>query len=255
MPRKIIVERVTRCVGALPGWPRLRILDLSCGDGDLLEALSRAGGRPEGTHFRPDDYIFADPARALQTATIHRDVDLTKPLPFPDATYDVLLATEVIEHLSSCISLFAEIGRILKPGGHFIFSTPNIHRLQSRLRFLLTGQHELRGARLGWETAPGDLYSTHHNPAYFPVLHTRLHHHGFHIQRLVFTECNPFAFLLAPLYPVIAFATALEARHAIRRSAAGGKDLCRRLLHPAMLCSDQLLVVAHKPAAGGDPRA
>jgi SAM-dependent methyltransferase len=246
VPAKPIIDATVETLRTLPGWPDLRALDLSCGDGQVLTALAQAGCTAEGTHFREDDYIIQNPSEALQTATIHKGVDLTHPLPFPDATYDVVLATEVIEHLPSVIHLCSEVSRILKPGGHFVFSTPNIHRLHSRLQFLLTGTHEMRSARLGWDTPASELYSTHHNPLYFPVMHTVLHHNHLQIDKLVFTSTKPWAYLLIPFYPLVWIATAIESRHSIKRSPDGGKDLLRWMQNPRMLLSDQLMVVATK---------
>ncbi|MFN2352422.1 MAG: class I SAM-dependent methyltransferase, partial [Kiritimatiellia bacterium] len=76
-------------------------MDLSCGDGAVLDVLSKDGCQVEGTHFRRDDYIYQQPRQILETSRIHEGVDLTQPLPFPASSYDVVLATEVIEHLPS----------------------------------------------------------------------------------------------------------------------------------------------------------
>jgi hypothetical protein len=78
------------------------------------------------------------------------------------------------------------------------------------------------------------------------VLHAVLHQRGMHVRHLAFTECHPAAFLLAATLPLVAPATALEARHAIKRSRAGGRDLLRWMLDWRMLFSDQLMVVAQK---------
>ena len=246
MPDASIISAVRRAVRALPGWPSLRVLDVSCGDGALIEALDEDGCRVEGSHYREDDYIFRNPRPILATALIHRGVDLTKPLPMASAAYDVAIATEVVEHLPSHVRLVAEMSRILKPGGRLVLSTPNTHRLLSRFQFAFTGQHELRSARLGWHVPAADLYATHFNPVYFPVLHTLLHQQGLHIERMLFTRCTAKAWLLLPLYPIVCAATALEARHALKRSRAGGRDLLRWMLHPRGLFSNELLIVAAK---------
>ncbi len=246
MPNKQIIRAVLKSVSLIPRYPALRILDLSCGDGALIEALDKSGCQVEGSHFRSDDYIFKLPSATLQKVKIHEGVDLTKPLPFADEEYDVVLATEVLEHLTSHALICSEVGRILKPDGHFMLSTPNIHRLRSRLQFMLTGQHELRSARLCWDTLPADLYSTHHNPVYFPSLHTILYQYGMRVERLQFTKCKPLTVLLVPLYPLICIATAIEVRHAIKRSQLGGIDLFRWLIDYRMLFSDNLFVSARK---------
>lgn len=246
MSSKHIINAVEKLVMSLPDRERLRILDISCGDGKLLEALARRGCRVEGTHFREDDYIYSNPSSVLRDATIHENIDISKPLPFDDSEYDVVLATEVFEHLPSHVLPCSEIARILKDGGYFIFSTPNIHRLTSRMRFMFTGRHEMRSARLGWNVPPGELYSTHYNPVYFPVFHTLLYHNGLRVERLGFSTFKPWAGLLAILYPVVGLATAVETRHAIKRSGAGGRDLLRWMLDPRMLFSDNLIVIAGK---------
>jgi SAM-dependent methyltransferase len=46
-------------------------------------------------------------------------------VPYPDATFDVVVSAYVLEHLGEPDRVFAEIRRVLKPGGHFVFLTPN----------------------------------------------------------------------------------------------------------------------------------
>jgi glycosyltransferase involved in cell wall biosynthesis/SAM-dependent methyltransferase len=47
-------------------------------------------------------------------------------LPFPDASFDLCCAHSVIEHLPDPGATFAEIARVLRPGGHLVFKTPNL---------------------------------------------------------------------------------------------------------------------------------
>jgi ubiquinone/menaquinone biosynthesis C-methylase UbiE len=47
-------------------------------------------------------------------------------LPFADATFDVVSANMVLEHLEDPETVFAEVSRVLKPGGRFVFVTPNL---------------------------------------------------------------------------------------------------------------------------------
>jgi SAM-dependent methyltransferase len=46
-------------------------------------------------------------------------------LPFADASFDVVVSVWVLEHLETPDKVFAEVARVLKPGGHFVFLTPN----------------------------------------------------------------------------------------------------------------------------------
>jgi len=46
-------------------------------------------------------------------------------LPFPDVSFDLCCMHSVIEHLFEPAGTFAELARVLRPGGHLLFKTPN----------------------------------------------------------------------------------------------------------------------------------
>ena len=46
-------------------------------------------------------------------------------IPYSDATFDVVFSDNVLEHLAEPTRVFAEVGRVLKPGGQFLLKTPN----------------------------------------------------------------------------------------------------------------------------------
>lgn len=48
-------------------------------------------------------------------------------LPFSNGSFDLVTANMVLEHLEKPESVFVEIARVLAPGGHFVFVTPNLH--------------------------------------------------------------------------------------------------------------------------------
>lgn len=73
------------------------------------------------------------------------DLNHKKELPYQDNTFDIVTATEVIEHLEDFRAILREIYRVLKPGGICVLSTPNILNLNSRLRNLWFGFAELMG--------------------------------------------------------------------------------------------------------------
>ena len=94
-----------------------------------------------------------------------------EPFPYPDASFDLITATEVVEHLERYREVLRDLYRILKPGGLCILTTPNILNLNSRLRFLWFGYWNLFGPL---PVKHGALYSTggHINPvSYFYLAH------------------------------------------------------------------------------------
>lgn len=250
MPDSFIQDAALNTLSAFPPSTHPRVLDLSCGDGDIIAGLLRAGYQPEGTHFRKDDYIFHKRNDALDQVEVHDGVDLSVPLPFGDQSMDGVIATEVLEHLPNHSLVLSEISRILKPGGFFLFSTPNIHRLNSRLGFALHGIHELAGATIHGGQSSADLYSTHHNPVYFPVIHALLWQADLRIQQMAYTRANPSSWLALPLfYPLNALLVRLKSRRFRRLNDSWGLDLSRWMSQPLMLLNRHTLAVAKKENA------
>jgi hypothetical protein len=65
------------------------------------------------------------------------DVDLERELlPRPAASYDAVLATEILEHLWNPAFFLGELLRVLRPGGSLVLSTPNLVDVRNRLRML-----------------------------------------------------------------------------------------------------------------------
>lgn len=86
-----------------------------------------------GTHFMPDRpdrkrERIAISAFGRRVTAVTFNVNLEHdPIPLPDASLDLVLCCEVIEHMDvDPMFLFAEINRIVKPGGHLFVTTPNI---------------------------------------------------------------------------------------------------------------------------------
>jgi SAM-dependent methyltransferase len=254
VPQPYVTAAVLRAARRLAGYPRLRVLDLSAGRGEIAAALARDGCAVRGTHFRADDYKLAGSV-PLETSEfpIDENIDLMRPLIYGDGSFDVVVLCEVAEHLPTYIPVIGEIGRVLAPGGFLILSTPNLARLHSRWHFFWTGTHKLIRRRVGWDLAPDDLYAYHIGPVDFPLLHTLLHQAGLAIERLDATRVKARHAWLLAAYPFVWFATRLETRR--HRSGPvhgeGEEDLFRWMVRPAMLASEQLLLTARKRAVSG----
>jgi SAM-dependent methyltransferase len=124
-PERVALFR--RCVGG----PGRKVLDLGCRDGALTSAYA-SGNEVVGVDA--DREALAE-AEKLGIET--RWADLDEPLPFDEASFDVVVAGELLEHLRDPRRVVADVRRVLRPGGTFVASVPNAYRLKNRLRFLL----------------------------------------------------------------------------------------------------------------------
>ena len=61
----------------------------------------------------------------------------SQPFPYADASFDLVLFCEIIEHLLiDPVAVLAEIRRVLKPGSYLILTTPNVSRLENVTRMI-----------------------------------------------------------------------------------------------------------------------
>ncbi|MEK7677632.1 MAG: class I SAM-dependent methyltransferase [Verrucomicrobiota bacterium] len=140
-------------------------LDVGAGTGRLIELFRERFG----TESRACDYtdqLMTLPGQKVDIVNLNHE-----PFPYAEATFDIITATEVVEHLERCREVLRELHRILRPGGLCILTTPNILNLNSRLRFLWFGFWNLFGPLPVKNSA---LYSTggHINPvSYFYLAH------------------------------------------------------------------------------------
>lgn len=98
--------------------PESVVLDLGCGRTGGMERFWQRARLAAG--IDPDRGSLAD--RGAGMPVLQGDGEH---LPFPDASFDMVVSVWVIEHLEAPERVFAEVARVMKPGGHFIFLTPN----------------------------------------------------------------------------------------------------------------------------------
>lgn len=112
-----------------------KILDLGTAKGEFLHQLSEAGFTNLYAHDI-GDYLPADArhlVREFKTADLNTDK-----LPWLDNTFDVVTAWCIIPHLENPFFCGREVGRVLKPGGMFIFTTPYLFSKPAIKTFLRT---------------------------------------------------------------------------------------------------------------------
>ena len=112
----------------------LRVLDVGCGDGRLLNSLAAPGRELHGC-----DWIATAPPGVPMAYT---QVDLNREglARYGDASFDLVTSSDVIEHLEAPGALLREVARVLRPDGLAVVSFPNSWNLLERLRFLMTAK-------------------------------------------------------------------------------------------------------------------
>jgi ubiquinone/menaquinone biosynthesis C-methylase UbiE len=107
--------------------PGDRALDLGCGEGRFTEELARAGAVPVGVDVAQ---AALDRARAKHPSLDFRLAPIDGPLPLDDGSFDVVWASEVIEHVADTARWLSEVRRVLVPGGRLLVTTPSHGRLR-----------------------------------------------------------------------------------------------------------------------------
>jgi len=112
---KVFIRRL------VPGSPPLRILDVGCGTGMNAQHLAAKGHTVVGIDLSPVA-IEKFRQKGLEGMVCDVEKDGT---PFPDGSFDLVFASEVIEHVADTASFLVELARVLRPDGTLVLSTPN----------------------------------------------------------------------------------------------------------------------------------
>ena len=125
--------QISRRVAALAP---ARVLDVGCGDGRLTRAIKQM---LPGVAVHGCDLSVAALNRAEGLERRYAvDLNVDR-LPEPDGSLDLVIASEVIEHLIEPGRAVAEFHRVLKSGGHVLITVPNVAFWRFRLEALRGG--------------------------------------------------------------------------------------------------------------------
>lgn len=178
--------------------PENTIADIPAGGGAFIQRLKDSGFK---------NVIAVDIVNILE---IEHDNfmlgDMTKELSLESNSCNSVVCIDGIEHIGTQFSFVAEVNRVLKMGGEFILSTPNISSLRSRAKWLFTGHHLKCNVPLD-ENNPNPLH--HIGMISFHELRYLLHTNGFEVTEIRTNRIKFVSWLYGILLPFIYLRTAV----------------------------------------------
>jgi 2-polyprenyl-6-hydroxyphenyl methylase/3-demethylubiquinone-9 3-methyltransferase len=129
----------------------LAILDIGCGGGLLSEPLARLGATVTGADASATNIEVAKLHAATSGLTIDYRATTAEAIADAGETFDVVLAMEIIEHVSDVDLFLKECARMVRPGGLLLVATLNrtpksfalaIIGAEYILRWLPVGTHD-----------------------------------------------------------------------------------------------------------------
>jgi len=165
------------------------VVDLGCGDSKRLtyKVLNTINTQVQALGIDLDPKDDTDKIRYTKR-------DLNEPLPLfrlpeHDQLVDVIITSQVIEHLHNTDNLVKEIHRLLRPGGYAIISTPNLASWHNALALLAGKQPGV--AKVSDDMFPEDEVPGHCRVFTATELIKLLQFHGFYVEKIVGTSYFP----------------------------------------------------------------
>jgi 2-polyprenyl-6-hydroxyphenyl methylase/3-demethylubiquinone-9 3-methyltransferase len=151
-------ERDPKALDCLNG---LTFLDVGCGGGIVSEPLARLGGKLTGIDPAEENIEAAKLHAEKSRLVINYRATTVEALAETDAAFDVVIASEVVEHVADLDFFAGRCAALVKPGGLMIVTTIN-RTLKSFALAIVGAEYVLRWLPVGthsWEklVTPGEL--------------------------------------------------------------------------------------------------
>jgi SAM-dependent methyltransferase len=122
--RDWLIAKIAECAHARPG----RALEIGFGAGVYLRALANHYNEVVGTDLSQSqlEYVRSRTADLINLHVLIDDITHSK---LPAHSFDLVLCSEVLEHIHGTGRAIAGINRVIAPGGLLVVSTPQRHSL------------------------------------------------------------------------------------------------------------------------------
>lgn len=242
--KKKLANPIERVFELLRTEKRGKFLDIGTGKGDLPNMLAREGFQSYACDVLGKYFAFP------RTVNF-KEIDFNKEaLPYDDDYFDYVSCLELIEHLENPQSIIRKAYRVLKPGGVFILTTPNILNIKSRMRFLFEGAWEYFREPLleQAQSVGGDAAAyLHICPLRMHELEYFLKNNGFEIEKVATTSYYPGLKLWTfPLKIIIYLQLLSKCKRARKKGNISYDRIAKILLSDELLYGRHLVVISRK---------
>jgi SAM-dependent methyltransferase len=101
--------------------PDDRILEIGCGIGTVVYELSGKGHDIAGIDISGEAIEYG----RKKYGDIRLEVQAAEILPYEDESFEVVMSFDLFEHIAAIDKHISEVRRVLRPGGYYLFQTPN----------------------------------------------------------------------------------------------------------------------------------
>jgi SAM-dependent methyltransferase len=116
-------------------------------------------------------------------------------IPIPDGCVDLVMSRAVLEHLEEPVAVYAEIARVLKPGAHFVFLTPNLWDYASLIASLVPNRLHPRIVAWVEGRQEQDVFPVHYRSNTRRAVDRLASSNGFQVDSIRFLGQHPSYFM------------------------------------------------------------
>ena len=179
--------------------PGVRWLDAGCGHGVFPDWMKERGASLVARSAVTVGIDCDCPSLWENRVVHHRVAGNLEDLPFPDDSFDLVTANMVVEHISNPERTGLSVNRVLKPGGLFIFHTPNYWNYQTILASLIPQGLKYKLIRFLENREEKDAFPTHYRVNSVRAIRRVAKRTGFAVRELDLVSCTPETFALGPV--------------------------------------------------------
>ena len=176
-----------------------RWLDIGCGHDFLPPWMPSSDRNLNLQNWKVTGIDMDARAIARHPDLHHRVVGSGEQLPFEDNAFDLVTANMVVEHVATPERLFAEVRRVLTPGGRLIIHTPNVHGYTTAITRLLPERALAPLARILLRRKAEDVYPTFYRANSVADLQQLADSNGLAIENCELINSSPQAMRILPL--------------------------------------------------------